>query len=274
MIKKVVVGISLLFIVGIVFSNESEKNIIVKIGKQTFTLKDFEESLNQTKINLNTLSPDFKKRMLDQFVREKLFAAAAKNTKTTMTEEQEKNLERFRQMYLISNYINKLMKESPVTDTEIKQTYDRAPNQYRKPERRKLRHIIVSDEEKAKEILQKLKNGANFEELASQNNIDATKQRGGDLNWAQKGIFVKEFEDVAFSLKKGEISGIVKTQFGYHIVRVDDIEESKQRTFPEVQQEIRRKLEEQKILNLEQQLKKKYNVQVDYSLLESLKSGN
>lgn len=274
MIKKVTVGIIiLLFIVGIAFSKGSEKNVVVKIGKQTFTYKDFEESLNQ-KINLNNLSPDFKKRMLDQFVREKLFVAAAKDAGTKITEEQEKTLEKFRQMYLIRNYISKILKESPVTDTEVKQTYDRNPNQYRTLERRKLRHIIVSDEEKAKEILQKLKNGANFEELASQNNIDATKQRGGDLGWAQKGVFVKEFEDVAFSLKKGEISGIVKTQFGYHIIRVDDIEESKQRTFLEVQQEIRRKLEKQKILNLEQQLKKKYNVQVNYSLLEPLKGGN
>ena len=246
---------------------ESEK-ILVKIGKQSFTIKDFEQRIDPMQIKTQNLNSDMKKRLLDQFVREKLFITAAEDAKINLTEKQEKDLERMKQMLLINNYIEKILNENPITDTEIKQVYDNNPQQFATPERRKLRHIIVSDEEKAKDLLKKLNEGASFEELAKENNTDATKQRGGDLSWAPKGVFVKEFEDVAFSLKKGETSGIVKTQFGYHIIRVDDIEESKQRSFLDVKQEIRRKLEEQRILNLEQQLKKRYNVQVDYSLLE------
>lgn len=142
--------------------------------------------------------------MLDQFVREKLFITAAEDAKINLTEKQEKDLERMKQMLLINNYIEKILNENPITDTEIKQVYDNDPQQFVTPERRKLRHIIVSDEEKAKDLLKKLNEGASFEELAKENNIDATKQRGGDLGWAPKGVFVKEFEDVAFSLKKAK----------------------------------------------------------------------
>ncbi len=251
---------------------QSEK-AIVKIGKQSFTVRDFEQDLDSMRLRTQNLNTDMKRRILDQFVREKLFVAAAIDAAVKITDEQKKNIEKLEKMYLIRNYIDQILKEDPVTETEVKQTYNKDPQQYKTMERRKLRHIIVKDEEKAKEILTKLKKGASFEELASQNNIDATKQRGGDLGWANKGIFVKEFEDVAFSLKKGETSGIVKTRFGYHIIRVDAIEEPKQRSFSDVEQEIRRKLETQKILELEEKLKKRYNVQVDYSLLESVKIG-
>lgn len=269
--KMVLMIVGILCIAFIAFGQKSEKKTIVKIGKQNLTLKDFKEYLNQSRISENTfesLNPDIKKRLLDQFVREKLFFTAAKDAKTELTQEQKKNLERLTTMYTIRNYVDRLIQENPVTETEIKTVYEKNPQEYKTPERRKLRHIIVPTEEKAKEILQQLKSGAKFEDLASQNNTDATKQRGGDLGWAQKGVFVKEFENVAFSLKKGETSDIVKTQFGYHIIRVDDITPETQRTLQDVSQDIKRKLEQQRVEQFEQELKKKYKVWVDYSITE------
>ncbi|HOK80666.1 MAG TPA: peptidylprolyl isomerase [bacterium] len=258
----------LVCLVSISAGEQKKSQVVAKISNKSFTLEEFQENLNQMQSRFANLNYDMKKRILDQFVREKLFTTAAKDAGVNLTSEQEKYLERSKTMFLIRNYISKILSENPVTDTDIKQAYEKNPQAYLTPERRKLRHIIVPDEEKAKQLLNKLKEGADFAELARENNTDATKQKGGDLGWAQKGIFVKEFEDVAFSLKKGETSGIVKTQFGYHIIRVDDIEQPKQRSFNEVQQEIKRKLEEQKIQQIEQQLKKKYKVQVDYSVLE------
>jgi len=258
----------LVCLVSICAGEQEKSKVIAKIGGKTLTLKEFQENLDQMKSRFASLNYDMKKRILDQFVREKLFTTAAKDAGINLTHEQEKYIERAKTMYLINNYVSNILRENPVTETDIKQTYQKNPQAYETPERRKLRHIIVQDQQQAKQILNQLKEGADFGELASQNNIDATKQRGGDLGWAQKGIFVKEFENVAFSLKKGEISDIVKTQFGYHIIRVDDIEEPKQKTFNEVHQEIKRKLEEQKILQIEEQLKKKYKVQVDYAVLE------
>ncbi len=80
-------------------------------------------------------------------------------------------------------------------------------------------HILVEKESQAKEILEKAKKGESFAKLAEQYSLDGSKKRGGDLGTFGRGMMVKPFEDAAFALQKGEISGLVKTQFGYHIIK-------------------------------------------------------
>jgi parvulin-like peptidyl-prolyl isomerase len=80
-------------------------------------------------------------------------------------------------------------------------------------------HILVEKESVAKEVLDKLNKGEDFSKLAAQYSIDGSRKRGGDLGFFTRGIMVKEFENAAFSLDKGETSGLVKTQFGYHIIK-------------------------------------------------------
>ena len=80
-------------------------------------------------------------------------------------------------------------------------------------------HILVTKESTAKEVLEKLSKGESFAKLAEQYSIDGTKKRGGDLGFFGHGMMVKEFEKAAFDLQKGQTSGLVKTQFGYHIIK-------------------------------------------------------
>ncbi len=80
-------------------------------------------------------------------------------------------------------------------------------------------HILVKSQEKAEEILNKLKIGKSFEELAKENSLCPSKKRGGNLGTFSRGQMVREFEKIAFNLKKGEISAPVKTQFGWHIIK-------------------------------------------------------
>ncbi|MGC8710071.1 MAG: peptidylprolyl isomerase [Candidatus Micrarchaeia archaeon] len=80
-------------------------------------------------------------------------------------------------------------------------------------------HILVEKESKAKEALEKLKSGESFSKVAAEYSIDGSRKRGGDLGYFARGVMVKEFEDASFALKPGEISGIVKTRFGYHIIK-------------------------------------------------------
>ncbi len=80
-------------------------------------------------------------------------------------------------------------------------------------------HILVANEQQAKEILEKLGNGEKFANLAQQYSLDGSGKRGGDLGVFGHGVMVREFEKAAFSLQKGQVSGIVKTQFGYHIIK-------------------------------------------------------
>ena len=80
-------------------------------------------------------------------------------------------------------------------------------------------HILVTKESQAKEILDKLAKGESFSKLAEEYSIDGTRKHGGDLGQFGRGVMVKEFEKAAFSLEKGQTSGIVRTQFGYHIIK-------------------------------------------------------
>jgi peptidyl-prolyl cis-trans isomerase C len=83
-------------------------------------------------------------------------------------------------------------------------------------------HILVAKEDKAKELLQMIKNGASFADMAKQHSMCPSGRKGGDLGWFGKGMMVKEFEDAAFNHAKGEVVGPVKTQFGWHLIHVMD----------------------------------------------------
>ncbi|MGC8648746.1 MAG: peptidylprolyl isomerase [Candidatus Micrarchaeia archaeon] len=87
------------------------------------------------------------------------------------------------------------------------------------PDKIRCAHILVEKESIAKEILEKLKKSESFSKLAMEYSIDSTRKKGGDLGYFGRGVMVKEFENAAFALKPGEISGIIKTQFGYHIIK-------------------------------------------------------
>ncbi|MGG3622741.1 peptidylprolyl isomerase [Bacillus gobiensis] len=104
--------------------------------------------------------------------------------------------------------------QAKVTDDEVKKYYDSLEGQIRAS------HILVADENKAKEVEKKLKDGEKFEDLAKEYSTDGTAQQGGDLGFfAKDGQMVKEFSDAAYKLKVGEVSAPVKTQYGYHIIK-------------------------------------------------------
>ncbi len=87
------------------------------------------------------------------------------------------------------------------------------------PEKIRCSHILVEKMSTGNEVLEKLKKGESFEELAAKYSMDGSRKRGGDLGYFGHGVMVKEFEKAAFSLEKGQVSGLVKTQFGYHIIK-------------------------------------------------------
>ena len=115
-------------------------------------------------------------------------------------------------------------------------------------ERVRVRHILVKTLPEAKEIKKRLNRGEDFIKLAKKYSISPSRERGGDLGYIERGKVGKEIERVAFSLKRrGEVSDIVKTNFGYHIIRLEDRKKPHQRTFSEVKEEIRSFLREKKM---------------------------
>ena len=151
---------------------------------------------------------------------------------------------------------------------DVEQYYKENIERFRSNEERKSSHILISfdDEviedaaqEQSKDILVRIKGGESFEELAQEFSDDSgSATNGGDLGWAEPGLFVPEFDQVLYALAIGEISDPVKTQFGYHIIRLDDVKEGRKKEFAEIEEELTEEysqlLAEDRLYDLAEQL--------------------
>lgn len=138
-----------------------------------------------------------------------------------------------------------------VTDADIKQYFDSNLEELKEPEQVKASHILVATEDEAKTILADLKNGADFATIAQEKSLDtASKENGGDLGFFAKGDMEEGFENAAFSLPVGSVSDPVKTESGYHIIKVTEHKEAHTPTLEEKQEEIREQLVNEQISTL------------------------
>jgi peptidyl-prolyl cis-trans isomerase C len=148
-----------------------------------------------------------------------------------------------------------------VTDAEVQAEYDKMEkantgNEY------KASHILVKSEDQAKDIIAKLKKGAKFADLAKVSEDPGSKDRGGDLGWNSPSTFVKPFADAMVKLKKGEMTQQpVQTQYGYHVIRLDDVRPAKAPPLDQVRQRIQQQLQQQQIEKLVADLRAKSKIE-------------
>lgn len=234
---------------------------------------------------------------VDQIIADKIVASEAKKEKVTITDD-ELNAEVdklkesyggedvFEQMLASNNTTLDALKEElksyltlrkllvpqiEITDEELKTYFDENKDSLGEAEQVKASHILVEDEATAKEVKQKLTDGADFAELAKEYSTDeGTKENGGELGFFARGTMVTEFEDVAFTLPVNEISDPVKTDYGYHIIKVEEKKEAKEANFDDSKAEIKETLIDQKMeTEYSTWLEEKKN---DYDIENSLES--
>jgi peptidyl-prolyl cis-trans isomerase C len=146
---------------------------------------------------------------------------------------------------LVNAYVADWAKANPVSDADMRKEYDKIKAQMGDKEY-KVRHILVEKEDEAKDIIVELQKGTKFEKLAERSKDPGSKANGGDLDWNAPGNFVKPFSDAMVKLPKGKFTATpVQTQFGWHVIEVDDIRDAKIPSFEEVKPQLQQRLQGQ-----------------------------
>ena len=208
------------------------------------------------------VTEDMLGQIKDEIIAREIFMQEARKRGLDASDEYKTQLELARQTILIRELFADFQKKNPITDAEIQAEYDKfvAANggkEYR------ARHILVETEDQAKALIAEIKKSGKFEELAKKNSKDpGSGANGGDLDWAGASSYVPEFSNAMVKLDKGQMSEEpVKSQFGWHIIRVDDVREAQLPKLDEVKPQIAQQLQQQKMGKFQEDLRAKARIQ-------------
>lgn len=235
--------------------DEKGGDVLATVGNQKIT-REMLDNIIATIPEENRvpfLTPDGRKKILDEVVNFELFAQAAKDDGIDKEPAIKTRLKYEQAQYLAREYFRRAQaKQTPISEDDLKNYYKTHINEFTPPEEIQARHILVKTEAEANKIIAELKKGANFADLAKKKSIDPAAQKGGKLelmdgkDWLPRGSFEKSFEHVLFKIPKGEIGGPVKSQFGWHILKVDDRRQPQPPNFVQVRNLIKMRLENER----------------------------
>jgi peptidyl-prolyl cis-trans isomerase C len=213
------------------------------------------------------VAPEMQAQARDQVVLREIFVQEAEKRGMAATPEYRTQMELARQSILIRDLFDDYRKKNPVTDEVAKVEYDKFKAQATGTEYR-ARHILVEKEEDAKALIAQIKGGAKFEDLAKKNSKDpGSGENGGDLDFAKPESYVPEFGQAMVKLKKGEMTDpAIKTQFGWHIIRLEDTREAPFPAFDDVKGQLKQRLEQTKLQQYQEDLRTK--AKTDYKFAE------
>jgi len=192
-------------------------------------------------------TPDLEAAVKEELVRREVLAQEAVKKGVDKKSEVQAQLELARQGVLIGAYLNDYARNVKIADADVQKEYDTINAAVGKNEY-KARHILVESEGEAKDIIAKLKAGGKFEELAKASKDPGSKDRGGELGWANKASYVPPFAEAMMKLEKGKYTEVpVKSQFGWHVIQLDDLRELKAPAFDEVKPQIIQRMRQQAV---------------------------
>jgi len=204
------------------------------------------------------VTPELEARARDEVVLREVFAQEAEKRGVAASADYRNQMELARQTILIRELFADYQKKNPVGDVEAKAEYDKFKAQSTGTEYR-ARHILVEKEDEAKSLLKQLIAGAKFDDLAKKHSTDkGSGANGGDLDFAKPDSYVPEFGTALVALKKGETTQTpVKSQFGFHIIKLEDTREAQFPPFEEVKPQVVQRLSQQKLQQYQEDLRKK-----------------
>lgn len=223
--------------------------------------------LQQAERGGQQITPEMQTQARDQVVVREIFAQEAERRGIAAKADFRAQMELARQSILIRELFEDWRKKNPVTDADARIEYDKFKAQASGTEYR-ARHILVEQEAEAKELIARIKAGAKFEDLAKEKSKDpGSGANGGDLDFAKPENYVPEFGNAMTKLQKGQMTEVpVKSQFGWHIIRLDDTREASFPPFEEVKDQIKQRIEQVKLQRYQDELRSK--AKTDYKFTQ------
>jgi peptidyl-prolyl cis-trans isomerase C len=211
--------------------------------------------------------PELESRARDVVVMQEIFAQEAERRGLAATPDYKAQMELARTRVLLDQLRADFEKKNPVTEAEAKAEYDKVKGEAGTGMEYHARHILVEKEDDAKKLIADIQKGAKFEDLAKKNSKDpGSAENGGDLDWANPGSYVPEFSQAMTKLKKGEVTPEpVKSQFGYHIIKLEDTRQAQFPKFEEVKPQIEQRLGQMKLQKFQEDLRAKAKTDYKFS---------
>ncbi|MBI2119074.1 MAG: peptidylprolyl isomerase [Elusimicrobia bacterium] len=265
---------------------KSQDKTLAKVGRIKISQQDFSKELsNSPQIYLNYLSTlEGKKQFLDILLKEKVLLNSARNSGVASNKQVQKEMqqyverakeqeEHFRKGLILREYLKQLQDgRLKVEDQEIKDYFEKNKAEFESPAKVVASHILSSSEEEAQKALQRLKKGEDFAKVAREVSKDPSASRGGLIGEVMRNDLsdLPSFEQALFSLKTGEISDVVKTKIGYHIIKKNGEQRLPGQSYAQAVPQIRRVLEKKKFEDWMESEKKNQKVWIDEQVLASI----
>lgn len=229
-----------------------------RVNGDTITQDELQLKIDRLPPYYRAIANEQKAKFLDEMINEKLFLKEAYKRGVDRNKDVKDLLDEAKKKIIVAKFVeDEITKNTEISDKEIEEYYRLHKKEFVTPERYKASHILVSTEPEAKSVLDRLNKGEDFAAIAKEVSIDLSKTNGGDLGYFTEGQMIPDFEAACFKLEVGRTSGIVKTQFGYHIIKLTDKKPSQVKTLNEVSDQIKlRLLDMKKREKLEDVIKK------------------
>jgi peptidyl-prolyl cis-trans isomerase C len=271
--------VTVILCTGLVFgcTRKPKEDVIASVNNKLITVSMLENKIENLPQYYQAFAAQHKKEVVDELIIEELLYEAAKKRKLDKDPDMRQLIADARRKILISRVIeDETKKSAPVSEDDVREHYEQNKEKYMIPEMVRASHILTSTEEEAYQAKGELERGADFAAVANEYSKDLTKDRGGDLGYFKKGQMIPEFESAAFNLNIGQISDVIKTRFGYHIIKLIDRKPAAYRGFDEVADEIRvsimRDRQRQSFDAFAAQLREQADIKINQGALEALET--
>ena len=256
--KKTFITIKLILLISLntAFAQDPDTIIAAKVNDHVISAKDVLIALEKlpTKIKEQPL-PSIYPKLINELINQHLIAKQAYKEKLDQDKEVLSALSKSKEQIMAKFWLrNYLIRQT--NKKNIKAFYDNYLKGFKASKEVNASHILVKEEKIASDIILKLNNKSNFEELAKEFSIGPSGKNGGNLNWFRSGQMVKSFEEATFALNKGQITQKpIKTKFGFHVILLNDIREAKPKDLSQIKQNIIKTIRKDSLLYLEKQIK-------------------